>query len=146
MTMPANTTHLCRFTKETLRKQSGGYISYYPPVGQPIFIARFKYMKRNMGPFMTFLRKNFTVHEYLERMANDESPLKIVESKGYIAGHIKAQIKKAGYPVTEAGKADWWTAEMKKSDEIMAKIMATPEYKERAARRQKELKIDPRNA
>jgi hypothetical protein len=111
-----NVTHLCRFNKDNLVKQSGGYISFYPPQGQPIFIARFKYLKRNMGPFMTFLRKNFTVEEYMERMDAGETPLDIVKSKGYIAAHIKAQMKKAGYPVTQAGHDEWWAAEMKKSE------------------------------
>ena len=69
-----------------------------------------------MGPFMTFLRKNFTVEEYMERMDAGETPLDIVKSKGYIAAHIKAQMKKAGYPVTQAGHDEWWAAEMKKSE------------------------------
>jgi len=129
----SNITHLCRFTKENLVKQSGGYVSFYPPQGKPIFIARFKYLKRNIGPFMTFLRKNFTIEEYMQRMDAGETPLDIVKSKGYIASHIKAEMKRAGYPATLAGHTAWWAAECAKIDAHMAKTLVDPAYQAREA-------------
>ena len=48
------------------------------------FVARFKYNKSRKGRFLTFLIKNFTPEEYFERLEkNGESPLEILESKGF---------------------------------------------------------------
>lgn len=59
----------------------GGYLTY-----EGKFIARFKYRGgAKMGPFKSFLIKNFTVEEYF--VAYDEGrglpPLKILETKGF---------------------------------------------------------------
>ena len=106
---------MTKFTKENLVKD-GPYI-FYSPSGRlgtdNKFIARFKRVA-GAGSFMTCLRKNFTVEEYFGRLDAGESPLPIAESKGYILPHIKKWIKKAGYPVTPAGKAAWWADYMAK--------------------------------
>lgn len=95
------------FTKENL-SYFGGYIHYrphgeYDPTDQR-FVARLKYAATSSkGPYMTFLRKNFTVEEYFGRIDAGESPLTILESKGFLLSHIKKNLKRAGYPVTKAG-------------------------------------------
>jgi hypothetical protein len=84
---------------------SGGYVSYRE-VGsvQPArFVARFKYNRGNAGAFITFLIKNFTVEEYFGRYNKGETPLGILESKGYMQPHIKKLLKSQGYPVTKDG-------------------------------------------
>ena len=80
------------------------YITYYTPdhVDRK-FVARFKYAKGSKASFLTFLTKNFTVDEYFGRLAKGESPLPILQSKGYIQPHIKKHLKELGYPVTQAG-------------------------------------------
>ena len=104
------------FTKQNLIKE-GKYLTYMPqgyntPHADRKFVARFR--TAGVGSFATCLRKNFTVEEYFARMDAGESPLPIAESKGYILPHIKRWIKEAGYPVTPAGKAAWFAAEMVK--------------------------------
>ncbi len=66
------------------------------------FVARFR--TAGATGFASFLVKNFSVEEYFDRLeGNDEAPLKIAESKGYILPHIKKWLKRDGYPVTRAG-------------------------------------------
>lgn len=76
----------------------GGYVMY-----QGKFVARFKYNQSERGSFLTFLCKNFTVEEYFSRLEAGESPLKILESKGYLLPHIKKWLKEGGYTVDQAG-------------------------------------------
>lgn len=71
------------------------------------FVARFKYQKGAKGSFIKFLMKNFSVEEYFARIDSGESPLKIVESKGYLMPHIKKILKNAGYETTPAGFAKY---------------------------------------
>lgn len=77
----------------------------YRTEGKSRFVARFSYpsMRRDKGSFIRFLIKNFTVEEYFNRLDAGESPLKILESKGYIMPHVKKLLKAAGYPVTPRG-------------------------------------------
>jgi hypothetical protein len=80
------------------------YVDYTNPVdGTTKFIARFKYAKGSKASFLTFLTKNFTVEEYFGRLEKGESPLPILQSKGFIQPHIKKMLKAQGYPVTQAG-------------------------------------------
>ena len=63
---------MTKFTKKNLL-DDGMYVHYCPDGFRTLykdrkFVARFKYMKRNLGPFCTFLRKNFTVEEYFARL------------------------------------------------------------------------------
>lgn len=67
------------------------------------FVARFKYAKSGKGTFITFLCKNFTVEEYFSRLDGGESPLQILESKGYLLPHIKKWLKEGGYEVSKVG-------------------------------------------
>jgi hypothetical protein len=77
-----------------------GWISYGP---SNKFIARFKYGKGGIKSFIKFLVENFTEEEYFGRLDAGESPLKVLESKGYLLPHIKTMLRKEGYPVTVAG-------------------------------------------
>ena len=67
------------------------------------FVARFKYAKGGKASFLTFLTKNFTVEEYFARLSAGESPLAILQSKGYVQPHIVKMLKAAGLPPTLAG-------------------------------------------
>lgn len=71
------------------------------------FVARFKYARRTKASFISFLIKNFTVEEYFGRIAAGESPLPILESKGFLQPHVKKLLKETGYPVTLAGRAQY---------------------------------------
>lgn len=99
------------FTKENLLKD--GDCVRYAPTGNPYgedscFIARFKYSTEvNMGPFMTFLRRNFTVEEWLSGVENGESPLTIAEKKGFVLQHIKHWLRRDGFPETQEGFNRW---------------------------------------
>jgi hypothetical protein len=75
---------------------SGEYAMY-----EGKFVARFK--RGGRGSFLTFLVKNFTVEEYFARLDGGESPLTILESKGYLLPHIKRWLKEGGYEVSKAG-------------------------------------------
>jgi len=90
------------FTKDNFHGTE--YVYYTNPVdGSTKFVARFKYVKGSRASFLTFLTKNFTVEEYFGRLEKGESPLPVVQSKGYIQPHIKKHLKELGYPVTQAG-------------------------------------------
>ena len=110
------------FTKENLITE-GKYLMYFPaglghtPWADRKFVARFR--TAGVGSFATCLRKNFTVEEYFGRIDAGEAPLRIAESKGYILPHIKKEMKRGGYPLTKAGKAEWWAAELIKIDAYM---------------------------
>lgn len=71
------------------------------------FIARFKYKPSNVAGFRSFLIKNFTVEEYFARRAQEEAPLHILESKGYVSAHIRKWLVEAGLPPTPEGKAEF---------------------------------------
>jgi len=93
---------MANFTKENLSIESE-YIIYRNGT-ESKFVARLKYgQKTSRGPFVTFLTKNFTVEEYFSRMENGESPLGIMQSKGFILSHIKKWLREGGYPVTQEG-------------------------------------------
>ena len=80
------------------------YVDYTNPVdGTTKFVARFKYTKSSKASFLTFLTNNFTVEEYFGRLEKGESPLPILQSKGYMQPHIKKMLKEQGYSVTKAG-------------------------------------------
>ena len=91
--------------------------------GKSKFVARFKYsvQRRGKGSFITFLVKNFTVEEYFGRLDSGEAPLTILQSKGYILPHIKKWLKEGGYPVTQAGYAQFMKVQSAISDARMAK-------------------------
>lgn len=67
------------------------------------FVARFKYQRSAANDFKKFLMKNFTVDEYFTRLDAGETPVAILESKGYVLPHIRKQLKQDGYEVTPAG-------------------------------------------
>jgi hypothetical protein len=77
------------------------------------FVARFKYMKSNMSGFRSFLMKNFDFDEYFGRLADHcggngkESPLEILESKGFVLNHIKKWLKRDGFQTDAEGYRLW---------------------------------------
>jgi len=73
----------------------GGYLTYLTE-GKREFIARFKYDRGAAGPFKTFLKRNFAVDEYLSMLKTGMTPMKALESKGYVAPHIKRMCKEMG--------------------------------------------------
>jgi hypothetical protein len=84
------------------------------------FVARFKYMKSNMSGFRSFLMKNFDVDEYFARLADHcggkgkESPLEILESKGFVLNHIKKWLKRDGYQPNSEGYRLWRESQRQK--------------------------------
>ena len=65
------------------------------------FIGRFKYVgKASAMKFANFLSKNFSIEEYTTRMDAGESPLKILESKGYCSPQMARLAKRWGYAPT----------------------------------------------
>jgi len=60
----------------------GGYLMYGNNLNDQVFIARFKYGKKNWRTWANFLVKNFTVEEYLQA-ADETSPREAIESKGF---------------------------------------------------------------
>lgn len=68
-----------------------------------LFIARFKYGNRPWKTWVNFLVKNFTVEEYATRSAHGETPVGIMQSKGFLEPAEKKECKAAGYPATVEG-------------------------------------------
>lgn len=84
--------------------RSGDYLQYFvDDKSTSKFIARFKYGKKDLAGFKSFLIKNFTVEEYLERLSNGEGPVKILESKGYVSKTVADIITRYGFPATREG-------------------------------------------
>lgn len=71
-------------------------------IGMPVelFIARFKYVFFQ-GAFKNFLAKNFTVEEYATRYKNGESPLTMLEEKGFMTPQAKKLCKQNGMKPTQ---------------------------------------------
>ena len=84
------------FKKENFN-YDGMYLTYnlHPNqhYGNNEFVARFKYVKF-AGAFKSFLIKNFTTDEYFGRYKAGESPLDILESKGFVTPQAKKLCKK----------------------------------------------------
>lgn len=68
------------------------------------FVARFKDGRPGAKAFMGFLKRNFTPEEYFGRL-NEEAPLEILESKGYVQPHVKRELRRLGLPETQEGFA-----------------------------------------
>lgn len=85
----------------------GGYLTYGQYPERPKFIARFKYSSRDKAGFLTFLIRNFTVEEYLGRIEAGETPVGILESKGYVSSTIKKILKEAGFEPNIVGKQQY---------------------------------------
>lgn len=84
------------FKKENFN-YDGMYLTYNltsdQHYGNNEFVARFKYVKF-AGSFKSFLIKNFTTDEYFSRYKAGESPLDILESKGFVTPQAKKLCKK----------------------------------------------------
>jgi hypothetical protein len=79
----------------------GGYLTYDCGADRR-FVARFKYDRTAMGPFKTFLKKNFEVEEYMTMLDEGMSPIPALETKGYITPSMKRMCKKMGVEPTMA--------------------------------------------
>lgn len=75
------------------------------------FVARFKHGGRS--DFLAFLVKNFTVEEYFARLEAGETPLNILESKGFVAARVKKLLKAAGFPQTVDGMQAYVASQMR---------------------------------
>ena len=98
---------MTQFSNENLI-DSNGWVLYAPqgwatPHAERKFVANFSKRGGGKATFMKFLIKNFTVEEYFEMLDANISPLKIVETKGYVLPHIKKWLKERGLPQTQAG-------------------------------------------
>ena len=86
------------FKKENF-EYDGMYLMYNLKPGQHYgnneFVARFKYVKF-AGAFKSFLIKNFDVNEYFDAYADGQSPLDILESKGFMTPQAKKLCKQNG--------------------------------------------------
>ena len=94
---------MTKFVKDQF-SYNGGYLMYGQYPERPKFIARFKYRGGDKAGFLTFLIKNFTVEEYLTRLDAGETPVGILESKGYVSATVKKILKQAGFAPTIEGK------------------------------------------
>ena len=61
----------------------GAWVYYDLDDDQSVFIARFKYNKSLQGRFVTFLKNNFSVAEYLGLIETGMSPMAILRTKGF---------------------------------------------------------------
>lgn len=98
---------MTKFIKENMFVGKG-YKAYttYLFNGKQEFIAR--HCTSGAAGFASFVMKNFTVEEYLGRLAAGESPLDVVKSKGYVQPHVKRWMKEAGYTVFNAEQQEHW--------------------------------------
>jgi len=93
---------------------SGGYLGYIRQDGSHVFIARFKRVADSKGPWITALVKSWTVDEYLEAV-KASSPLRAMETKGFMLTHIKRRLRERGYPVTRSGFEQMLTDQIERS-------------------------------
>lgn len=89
------------FVKDNFNTSSE-YVHYYTGT-EAKFVARFKYARGSKASFVSFLIKNFSVEEYFGRISAGESPLPILQSKGFVQPHVKKMLKEMGYDPTIAG-------------------------------------------
>ena len=108
---------MTKFSKDGF---SGTEYVNYTTGGVSKFVARFKYVRSTKASFIAFLTKNFTVEEYFGRLEKSESPLEILQSKGYIQPHIKKMLKAQGYPVTKAGFEQLVQDNVAKTQQLLA--------------------------
>ena len=86
---------------------SGGFLMYGNNLNDQVFIARFKYGKKNWRTWANFLVKNFTVAEYLQ-LADETSPREAIETKGFCdeitINVMKAQLRAKDQIIAELNK------------------------------------------
>ena len=70
-----------------------GFIDYsdYENGIDRVFIARCR-NKADAGPFITFLKNNFTLNEYLE-LTKETTPLEALQTKGYVSPRMRKFMK-----------------------------------------------------
>jgi hypothetical protein len=96
---------MTNFVKEKF-EVSGHYLSY-----EGKFVGRFKHdTAAAISSFRTFLIRHFTVEEYFDRLEKKESPLPIVEDKGYLLPHIRRWLRKGTLGVYRGKDLAAWDA------------------------------------
>ena len=71
------------FSKDQF-KWDGLFLTYDLLNGErPVFIGRFKYNKHLKNRFVTFLKNNFSVSEYLGLLQTGQTPGRILGDKGF---------------------------------------------------------------
>ena len=76
-----------RFVKENFRWDRL-YLNYVVDASQNpwgVFVARFKYNRRDKASFQKFLIENFTISEYMEAHKSGIAPLEILKAKGWVS-------------------------------------------------------------
>jgi hypothetical protein len=74
----------------------GMYLMYLPDPMNPrnaVFVARFKYRSKPWKSWAKFMVKNFSSIEEYAAEERDSSPLKVMESRGYVSPAKKKAIK-----------------------------------------------------
>ena len=76
---------MAQFEKERFDYHAG--VLYYVMARERRFVARFKYAKplKNKNAFQKFLIANFTIAEYFGKYSEGQTPLSILEEKGFIS-------------------------------------------------------------
>lgn len=69
------------------------------------FVARFK--RGGRGDFLNFLVKNFTVEEYFSELDRGDSPLTILQSRGYVTPQVRKLLISKGFSATVEGKRQY---------------------------------------
>jgi len=102
--METTTTQQTRFSNENIRKD-GAYLLYVPAGSTTWadfqFIARFKHHGPHSGytvnQFKKFLIANFTVEEYMNGLEAGETPIGLLDSKGFDSiGRLRRKLEKKG--------------------------------------------------
>lgn len=68
----------------------GMYLTYGP---DRRFVARFKHRTSDRHTWITFMLKHFTVEEWFAAREWQVTPLKLMESRGYLLPHIRKWLR-----------------------------------------------------
>ena len=79
------------FTPSKFEGLTGGEYVFYNYRNEKKFVARFK--RGGKAAFIKFLIANITPDEYFARLDMGESPLGILNAKGYVSPMMKKMIK-----------------------------------------------------
>jgi hypothetical protein len=94
---------MTKFVKEKFN-WDGEYLTYGEMYPDRRFVARFKRNKRDRTGFISFLIKNFKVEEYFFQYDSGNTPVGILEEKGYVSATVKKLLKEAGFPQNSEGR------------------------------------------
>jgi len=89
-----------KFTNEMLTNENGWIHANVN--NERKFVARCRNAS-DAKPFMTFLKRNFTIEEYFEMYDNGMAPLEILHTKDYISPNVRKILRHSGFPVNQEG-------------------------------------------